>query len=258
MIYLKSNEELELLSASNLLVSRTLGELAGKIKPGVTTLELDRFAEEYIRDHKGIPAFLGYNGFPKTLCTSVNSEVVHGIPSSYKLKDGDIISIDCGVKLNGFYGDSAYTFEVGEVNIAVKKLLKTTKESLYMGIEKAVDGNRLGDISSAIQEYAENAGYSVVREMVGHGLGKNLHEEPEVPNYGKKGSGIRLQAGMVLCLEPMINMGSRYILQEADGWTIKTRDNQPSAHFELAVAVKKKEPLILSTFRFVEEALNVS
>jgi methionyl aminopeptidase len=239
-------------------VSRTLGELAGKIKPGVTTLELDRFAEEYIRDHKGIPAFLGYNGFPKTLCTSVNSEVVHGIPSSYKLKDGDIISIDCGVKLNGFYGDSAYTFEVGEVNIAVKKLLKTTKESLYMGIEKAVDGNRLGDISSAIQEYAENAGYSVVREMVGHGLGKNLHEEPEVPNYGKKGSGIRLQAGMVLCLEPMINMGSRYILQEADGWTIKTRDNQPSAHFELAVAVKKKEPLILSTFRFVEEALNVS
>jgi len=258
MIYLKSNEELELLSESNLLVSRTLGELAGKIKPGVTTLELDRFAEEYIRDHKGIPAFLGYNGFPKTLCTSVNSEVVHGIPSSYKLKDGDIISIDCGVKLNGFYGDSAYTFEVGEVNIAVKKLLKTTKESLYMGIEKAVDGNRLGDISSAIQEYAENAGYSVVREMVGHGLGKNLHEEPEVPNYGKKGSGIRLQAGMVLCLEPMINMGSRYILQEADGWTIKTRDNQPSAHFELAVAVKKKEPLILSTFRFVEEALNVS
>lgn len=258
MIYLKSNEELELLSASNLLVSRTLGELAGKIKPGVTTLELDRFAEEYIRDHKGIPAFLGYNGFPKTLCTSVNSEVVHGIPSTYKLKDGDIISIDCGVKLNGFYGDSAYTFEVGEVNIAVKKLLKTTKESLYMGIEKAVDGNRLGDISSAIQEYAENAGYSVVREMVGHGLGKNLHEEPEVPNYGKKGSGIRLQAGMVLCLEPMINMGSRYILQEADGWTIKTRDNQPSAHFELAVAVKKKEPLILSTFRFVEEALNVS
>jgi methionyl aminopeptidase len=258
MIYLKSNEELELLSESNLLVSRTLGELAGKIKPGVTTLELDRFAEEYIRDHKGIPAFLGYNGFPKTLCTSVNSEVVHGIPSSYKLKDGDIISIDCGVKLNGFYGDSAYTFEVGEVNIAVKKLLKTTKESLYMGIEKAVDGNRLGDISSAIQQYAENAGYSVVREMVGHGLGKNLHEEPEVPNYGKKGSGIRLQAGMVLCLEPMINMGSRYILQEADGWTIRTRDNQPSAHFELAVAVKKKEPLILSTFRFVEEALNVS
>ena len=258
MIYLKSNEELELLSESNLLVSRTLGELAGKIKPGVTTLELDRFAEEYIRDHKGIPAFLGYNGFPKTLCTSVNSEVVHGIPSSYILKDGDIISIDCGVKLNGFYGDSAYTFEVGEVNNAVKKLLKTTKESLYIGIEKAVDGNRLGDISSTIQEYAENAGYSVVREMVGHGLGKNLHEEPEVPNYGKKGSGIRLQAGMVLCLEPMINMGSRYILQEADGWTIRTRDNQPSAHFELAVAVKKKEPLILSTFRFVEEALNVS
>jgi methionyl aminopeptidase len=257
MIYLKSNEELELLSASNLLVSRTLGVLAGEIRPGITTLELDRLAEEYIRDHKGIPAFLGYNGFPKTLCTSVNSEVVHGIPSSYVLKDGDIISIDCGVKMNGFFGDSAYTFEVGEVDEGVKKLLKTTKESLFKGIEKAVDGNRLGDICSAIQQYAESAGYSVVREMVGHGLGRNLHEEPEVPNYGKKGTGIRLQSGMVLCLEPMINMGSRYILQEADGWTIRTRDNRPSAHFELAVAIKKREPTILSTFRFIEEALNI-
>jgi len=258
MIYLKSNEELELLSASNLLVSRTLGELAGKIRPGITTLDLDRFAEEYIRDNKGIPAFLGYNGFPKTLCTSVNSEVVHGIPSSYVLKDGDIVSIDCGVKLNGFFGDSAYTFEVGRVDEDVKKLLKTTKESLFKGIEKVLDGNRLGDISSTIQQYAEDAGYSVVREMVGHGLGRNLHEEPEVPNYGKKGTGIRLQTGMVLCLEPMINMGSRYILQEADGWTIRTRDNRPSAHFELAVAVKKREPLMLSTFRFIEEALQIS
>jgi methionyl aminopeptidase len=258
MIYLKSNEELELLSASNLLVSRTLGELTGRIKPGITTLELDRIAEEYLRDHGGIPAFLGYNGFPKTLCTSVNSEVVHGIPSSYVLKDGDIISIDCGVKLNGFFGDSAYTFEVGEVNDDIKKLLKTTRESLFKGIENVVDGNRLGDISSAIQQYAENAGYSVVREMVGHGLGRNLHEEPEVPNYGKKGTGVRLQLGMVLCLEPMINMGSRYILQETDGWTIRTRDNQPSAHFELAVAVKKQEPLILSTFRFIEEALHTN
>jgi methionyl aminopeptidase len=257
MIYLKSNEEVELLSASNLLVSRTLGELAGKIKPGITTLELDRIAEEYIRDHKGIPAFLGYKGFPKTLCTSVNSEVVHGIPSSYILKDGDIISIDCGVRLNGFYGDSAYTFEVGEVKDDVKRLLRITRESLYKGIEKALDGNRLGDISSEIQQYAENAGYSVVREMVGHGLGRNLHEEPEVPNYGKKGTGIRLQAGMVLCLEPMINMGTRYIIQEKDGWTIRTRDNQPSAHFELAVAIREKEPRVLSTFRFVEEVLHI-
>jgi methionyl aminopeptidase len=257
MIYLKTDEDLELLSASNLLVSRTLGELAKKIKPGITTLKLDRFAEEYIRDHGGVPAFLGYNGFPNTLCTSVNSEVVHGIPSSYALRDGDIVSIDCGVKLNGFYGDSAYTFEVGNVNDETKKLLISTRGSLFKGIEKAVEGNRLGDISAAIQQFAEKAGYSIVREMVGHGLGKNLHEEPEVPNYGKKGTGIRLQTGMVLCLEPMINMGSRYILQEADGWTIRTRDNRPSAHFELAVAVKKREPLILSTFRFIEEALHI-
>jgi methionyl aminopeptidase len=247
-----------LLSASNLLVSKTLGELAKMIRPGITTLELDRFAEEYIRDHKGFPAFLGYNGFPKTLCTSVNSEVVHGIPSSYVLKEGDIISVDCGVKLNGYYGDSAYTFEVGEVDDATRKLVKKTKESLFRGIEKAVEGNRLGDISSAIQQHAEDAGFSVVREMVGHGLGKDLHEEPEVPNYGNKGAGVRLLSGMVLCLEPMINMGSRYILQNPDGWTIRTRDNKPSAHFELAVAVKKGTPLVLSTFRFVEEVLNLN
>jgi methionyl aminopeptidase len=258
MINLRTNEELELLSASNLLVSKTLGELAKIIKPGITTLELDRFAEKYIRDHKGVPAFLGYNGFPKTLCTSVNSEVVHGIPSSYVLKEGDIISVDCGVKLNGYYGDSAYTFEVGEVDDATKKLVKKTKESLFRGIEKAVEGNSLGDISSAIQQHAEDAGFSVVREMVGHGLGKDLHEEPEVPNYGNKSTGVRLLSGMVLCLEPMINMGSRYILQNPDGWTIKTRDNKPSAHFELAVAVKKGTPLVLSTFRFVEEVLNLN
>ncbi len=258
MINLRTNEELELLSTSNLLVSKTLGELAKMIRPGITTLELDRFAEEYIRDHKGVPAFLGYNGFPKTLCTSVNSEVVHGIPSSYVLKEGDIISVDCGVKLNGYYGDSAYTFEVGEVDDATKKLVKKTKESLFRGIEKAVEGNRLGDISSAIQQHAEDAGFSVVREMVGHGLGKDLHEEPEVPNYGNKSTGVRLLSGMVLCLEPMINMGSRYILQNPDGWTIRTRDNKPSAHFELAVAVKKGTALVLSTFRFVEEVLNLN
>lgn len=258
MINLRTNEELELLSASNLLVSRTLGEVAKMIKPGITTLELDRFAEEYIRDHMGEPAFLGYNGFPKTLCTSVNSEVVHGIPSSYVLKEGDIISVDCGVKLNGYFGDSAYTFEVGKVDNSTKKLVDNTKESLFKGIEKTVEGNRLGDISSAIQQHAESAGYSVVREMVGHGLGKDLHEEPEVPNYGKKGTGVRLLAGMVICIEPMINLGSRFILQGPDGWTIRTRDNKPSAHFELAVAVKKGKPMVLSTFRFVEEALNIN
>ena len=256
MINLRTNEELELLSASNLLVSKTLGELAKMVKPGVTTLELDRFAEVYLRDNKGIPAFLGYNGFPKTLCTSVNSEVVHGIPSSYVLKEGDIISIDCGVKLNVYFGDSAYTFEVGEVDDSTKRLVEKTKESLFRGIKQAVEGNRLGDISHAIQQYAEDAGYSVVREMVGHGLETELHEEPEVPNYGKKGTGVRLLSGMVLCLEPMINNGSRYILQDSDGWTIRTRDNKPSAHFELAVAVRKGKPQVLSTFRFIEEVLN--
>jgi methionyl aminopeptidase len=258
MINLRTNDEVELLSASNLLVSKALGELAKMIKPGVTTLELDRFAEEYIRDNKGIPAFLGYNGYPKTLCTSVNSEVVHGIPSSYALKEGDIISVDCGVKLNGYFGDSAYTFEVGEVDAVTRKLVKNTKESLFKGIEKAVEGNRLGDISYAVQQHAEDEGFSVVREMVGHGLGTELHEEPEVPNYGKKGTGVRLLSGMVICIEPMINMGSRFILQGTDGWTIKTRDNKPSAHFELAVAIRKGEPKVLSTFRFVEEALNLN
>lgn len=258
MINLRTNDEVELLSASNLLVSKALGELAKMIKPGVTTLELDRFAEEYIRDNKGVPAFLGYNGYPKTLCTSVNSEVVHGIPSSYALKEGDIISVDCGVKLNGYFGDSAYTFEVGEVDAATRKLVKNTKESLFRGIEKAVEGNRLGDISYAVQQHAENEGFSVVREMVGHGLGTELHEEPEVPNWGKKGTGVRLLSGMVICIEPMINMGSRFIFQGPDGWTIMTRDNKPSAHFELAVAVRKGEPKVLSTFRFIEEALNLN
>jgi methionyl aminopeptidase len=258
MINLRTNDEVELLSASNLLVSKALGELAKMIKPGVTTLDLDRFAEEYIRDNKGVPAFLGYNGYPKTLCTSVNSEVVHGIPSSYVLKEGDIISVDCGVKLNGYFGDSAYTFEVGEVDAKTRKLVNNTKESLFKGIEKAVEGNRLGDISFAVQQHAENGGFSVVREMVGHGLGTELHEEPEVPNWGKKSTGVRLLSGMVICIEPMINMGSRFIYQEQDGWTIKTRDNKPSAHFELAVAVGKAEPKVLSTFRFIEEALNLN
>jgi len=255
MIFIKTDEELEYLKESNMLVSKTLAEVARYVRPGITTLELDRIAEEYIRDHKGVPAFLGYKGFPNTLCTSVNSEVVHGIPSALTLREGDIVSVDCGIRLNGYYGDSAYTFEVGQVNDNVRLLLQTTKEALYKGVGKAVEGGRLGDIGHAIQQHAEAAGYSVVREMVGHGLGKNLHEEPEVPNYGRKGTGIRLKYGMVLCLEPMINMGTKYIYQEKDGWTIRTKDNLPSAHFELAVAVGKKEPLILSTFKFIEDSI---
>ncbi|KPK80786.1 MAG: methionine aminopeptidase [Bacteroides sp. SM23_62_1] len=258
MISLKTDEELEYLKESNLLVSRTLAEVARNIRPGVTTLELDRIAEAFIREHDGEPAFLGYNGFPNTLCTSVNSEVVHGIPSGYSLREGDIISVDCGVKLSGFYGDSAYTFEVGQVEKNVRLLLQTTREALFKGIEKVIEGNRIGDIGHAIQHHAEKAGYSVVREMVGHGLGKHLHEEPEVPNYGKKGTGVRLKSGMVLCLEPMINMGTKYIHQDPDGWTIRTRDNLPSAHFELAVAVGKKEPVVLSTFKFIELVLQTN
>ncbi len=256
MILLKTAEEVQKLRASNLLVSKTLGELAKKIAPGVTTKSLDKLAEEYLRDHGGIPGFLGYNGFPATLCTSLNDEVVHGIPSDYKLKEGDIISIDCGVMLNGYFGDSAYTFAIGEIDHAKKELMKNTRQSLFQGIEKARMGFRLGDVGYAIQNYAEKAGYSVVREMVGHGLGKNLHEEPEVPNFGRRGSGVKIKAGMVLCIEPMINMGSRYIQQDKDGWTIRTKDGQPSAHFELAIAVTNGEPDILSTFKYIEEVLN--
>lgn len=256
MILIKTEEEIELLRKSNQLVSETLAEIAKLIRPGVTTQELDQRAEEYIQDNGGKPGFKGYNKYPKTLCTSVNSEVVHGIPSSYQLKDGDIVSIDCGVILNGYYGDSAYTFSIGEVDDSIKKLLKVTKESLFKGIEYAVDGRRLGDIGYAIQNHCENAGYSVVREMVGHGLGKNLHESPEVPNYGRRGKGIILRKGMVICIEPMINIGRKEIVQEKDGWTIRTADNKPSAHYELAVAVNRNNADILSSFKFIEEVIN--
>jgi methionyl aminopeptidase len=255
MINIKTEEEIELMRTSNMLVSETLAQMAKIIMPGVSTLQLDKVAEEYLRDHGGVPGFLGYNGFPNTLCTSVNSEVVHGIPSGYRLKDGDVISVDCGVKLNGYYGDSAYTFEVGAVDPAIHNLLVTTREALFLGIESAREGNRLGDIGYAIQQHAEKRGYSVVREMVGHGLGRNLHEEPEVPNYGRRGTGLKLRRGMVLCLEPMINMGERYILQDPDGWTIRTKDNKPSAHFELAVAVRQGEPVVLSTFELIDKEL---
>jgi methionyl aminopeptidase len=255
MIYIKSAEEIELLKISNRLVTQTLAELAKIIRPGVSTLELDTVAEAYIRDHHGIPGFLGYNGFPNTLCTSVNSEVVHGIPSAYKLKEGDIVSIDCGVLLNGYFGDSAYTFALGQPDDRVMNLMKTTKEALFIGIQQAKEGNRLGDIGHAVQQHAENHGFSVVREMVGHGIGKNLHEEPEVPNYGKRGSGLKLKSGMVLCIEPMINMGKKFIRQQKDGWTIITQDNLPSAHYELALAVKGNEPVVLTSFGPIEETL---
>jgi methionyl aminopeptidase len=257
MIYLKTDEEVELLRKSNLLVAKTLGELARWVKPGVTTLELDKIAEEYIRDNGGVPAFLNYQGYPNTLCTSVNEQVVHGIPNKSFLKSGDIVSIDCGVVLNGFIGDSAYTFEVGEVDKDIRDLLAATKESLYKGIEKAIAGNRLGDIGCAIQTYTEERGYTVVREMVGHGVGKNLHEAPEVPNYGKAGHGIKLVDGMVLAIEPMINQGKRNIVQESDGWTIRTADKKISAHFEHSVAIRKEKADILSSFEFVEEVLSL-
>ena len=253
MIFIKTAEEIELLRASNLLVSRALSEVGKAIKPGVSTLKLDKIAEEYLRDHGGIPGFLGYNGFPATLCTSLNDEVVHGIPSEKELRKGDILSVDCGVKLQGYFGDSAYTFPVGEPSEEYKSLMLNTRESLFKGIEAAVAGNRLGDIGYAVQNHAEQAGYSVVREMVGHGLGQNLHEEPEVPNYGSRGSGIKLKEGMVICIEPMINMGTRFIKQDKDGWTIRTTDGKPSAHYELAVAVTKGEPDVLSTFEYIED-----
>ncbi|MBM3419613.1 MAG: type I methionyl aminopeptidase [Bacteroidetes bacterium] len=256
MSYLKSEEEVELLRASNNLVSMTLGMLAAEIRPGITTLGLDRLAEAFIRDHGAIPGFKGYNGFPATLCTSVNEAVVHGIPSGYILKEGDIISVDCGVILNGYYGDTAFTFAVGEIDPKVRRLLDVTRESLEAGVRMAVSGNRIGDISHAVQTVAEAAGFTVVRELVGHGLGKKLHESPEVPNYGRRGSGPKLERGMVICIEPMINMGRRDTIQSGDGWTVKTGDGKPSAHFEYAVAVDKGKADVLSTFEYIDRVLN--
>ena len=256
MIYLKTNAEIELIRESSLLVGKTLAEVAKLIKPGVKTIDLDKRAEEYIRDHGAVPGFKGYNGFPYTLCISLNENVVHGFPSDRELKDGDIVSVDCGTLKNGFYGDSAYTFAVGEVNGEILELMKRTKESLYIGIEKAVAGNRIGDIGSAIQKYVEGFGYSVVRDLVGHGLGKNLHEKPEVPNYGHRGTGPKLKEGMVLAIEPMINLGTKKVVQEKDGWTIRTADRKPSAHFEHDVAIRKGKVEVLSTFDYIEEVLN--
>ncbi|MEQ8360223.1 MAG: type I methionyl aminopeptidase [Cytophagales bacterium] len=254
-IPIKTSEEIELMRMSARLVSKTLGLIAEKIRPGITPLELDAMAEEFIRDHGGKPAFLGLYDFPNTLCMSSNEQVVHGIPTKKPLEDGDIISVDCGVLMNGFYGDHAFTFEVGEVDEATKKLLRVTRESLDKGIEQCKSGNRIGDISFAIQQYAESHGYGVVRELVGHGLGRQLHEKPEVPNYGKRGKGPKLKNGMVLAIEPMINMGTKNIVQHSDGWTITTADKMPSAHFEHDVAIVKGQPEVLSTFEYVDQAL---
>ena len=257
MIIPKSREEIELMRESALVVSKTLGILAGEIKPGVTTLQLDKLAEEFIRDNGAIPGFLGLYDFPNTLCMSPNAQVVHGIPNDKPLKEGDIISIDCGAIKNGFYGDHAYTFEVGEVAPEVKKLLTVTKESLYVGIREFKVGNRVGDVGYAIQKYTEDHGYGVVRELVGHGLGKTMHEDPEMPNYGKRGRGKKFVEGMVVAIEPMINLGTKRIKQLPDGWTILTADNKPSAHFEHDVAIVDGKPELLSTFKYIYESLKI-
>lgn len=257
MIILKTREEIELMRQSAQLVSKTLGVLAPLVKPGITPLALDKLAEEYIRDHGGIPGFLGMYDFPNTLCMSRNEHVVHGYPNNVPLQEGDIISVDCGVILNDFYGDQAYTFSVGEIKPEVKKLLKITKESLYRGIAQCRAGNRIGDISHAIQQHAESHKYGVVRELVGHGLGRGLHEEPQVPNYGKKGKGKLIENGLVIAIEPMINMGTARIKQLRDGWSIITADKKVSAHYEHDVAVIDGLPEVLSSFNYVYEALGL-
>ncbi|MFI3331442.1 MAG: type I methionyl aminopeptidase [Rikenellaceae bacterium] len=255
MIHLKNAEEIEIMRENNLLVSETLAEVGRNIRPGITTKQLDTIAEDFIRSHGAVPGFLGYGGFPATLCISVNEQVVHGIPSNYVLKEGDFVSVDCGTILKGFYGDSAYSFAVGEISPSVAELAKVTKEALYKGVAQAIIGNRVGDISYAVQEHAEKHGFSVVRELVGHGLGREMHEKPEVPNYGQRGRGPLLKEGMVLCIEPMINMGAKQIVFENDGWTVRTRDRKPSAHFEVAVAITKKGPDVLTDLSIVEAAL---
>ena len=257
MIFYKTGEEIELIRNSSLLVGKTLAELAKIIEPGVTTLDLDKVAEEFIRDHGATPGFLGYGGFPNSLCTSVNEAVVHGIPNNQPLEDGDIVSVDCGVLMNEFYGDSAYTFEVGNVSKEVKRLLAVTKECLELAIEQTISGNRIGDIGYSVQQHAEKNGFGVVRELVGHGLGRGLHEKPEVPNYGKKGRGPKMKPGLVLAIEPMINLGKKEVSQLSDGWTIITKDKLPSAHFEHDVAILKDgKPEVLSSFEEIEKVLN--
>lgn len=261
MIFLKTDEEIELMRVSNRLVGMTLGEIAKHIKPGITTKQLDKIAEDFIRSHGAIPTFLGYKGapgaidFPGSICASVNENVVHGIPNDYELKEGDIISVDCGTLKDGFCGDSAYTFAVGAISDETRHLLKTTKESLYKGIEQAVAGNRIGDIGEAIQTYCEKRRCSIVRELVGHGIGRNMHESPEVPNYGRHGVGPLLKKGMCIAIEPMVNLGSKNVVFEEDGWTVRTKDRKMSAHFEHTVAIREGKADILSTFEYIESVL---
>lgn len=258
MIYLKTAEEIELMRVANQLVGKTLGEVAKHIKPGVTTKDLDRVAYEFICDHGATPAFLGYGGFPASICTSINDHVVHGIPSDKDiLRDGDIVSVDCGTHIGGFTGDSAYTFAVGEIKPEVMHLLTVTRESLYLGINQAVEGHFVGHIGAAVQRHCEAQGYGIVRELVGHGIGHDMHEDPNVPNYGKPGYGPQLRAGMCICIEPMVTMGRRNIVFESDGWTVRTRDGKPAAHFEHCIAIMPngEEPQILSSFEYIKEAL---
>ncbi|MHC5308671.1 type I methionyl aminopeptidase [Myroides sp. LJL116] len=257
MIIPKTLEEIELIRQSALLVSKTLGMIATELKPGVTTLDLDKKAEEFIRDHGAVPGFKGLYGCPSTLLTSVNEQIVHGLPTNTPIQEGDIVSVDCGALMNEFYGDHAYTFEVGEVKPETKKLLQVTKESLYVGIREFVIGNRVEDVGSAIQRYCEAQGYTVVRELVGHGLGRKMHEGPEMPNYGKRGKGKKFVEGLVVAIEPMINLGTRNIKQLSDGWTIVTRDGKPSAHFEHNVALINGKPELLSTFQYIYDALGI-
>ncbi len=255
MIIYKSQEEVEQIRQSCLLVNEAIAEVGKIVKPGISTMELNNLAEEFIRDHNSIPSFKNYHGFPYACCMSVNDAVVHGFPTNDELKDGDIISIDAGVYRNGFHGDSAYTFALGSISDAVKKLMRVTKDSLYKGIEKAVIGNRVGDIAFAIQEYTERKnGYGIVRELVGHGLGRELHEDPQVPNYGKRGSGTKLRDGLVIAIEPMINMGRKEVYNDKDGWTIRTKDGKPSAHYEHTVCVRKNTADVLSSFDVIEMA----
>lgn len=257
MIIVKTQEEIGLMRESALVVSKTLGMLAKEVKPGVSTLYLDKLAEEFIRSQDALPGFLGLYDFPNTLCMSPNAQVVHGIPNKTPLQEGDIISIDCGAIKNGFYGDHAYTFAVGEIAASTKKLLEVTKESLYVGIRELKLGNRVGDVGFAIQNFTEKHGYGVVRELVGHGLGRTMHEDPEMPNYGKRGRGKKFVEGMVVAIEPMTNEGTHKIKQHSDGWTITTLDGKPSAHFEHDVAIVNGKPELLSTFKYVNEALGI-
>ncbi|WP_343703548.1 type I methionyl aminopeptidase [Chitinophaga sp.] len=255
MIHYKTKEEIELIRHSAQLVSATLAEVAARLKPGMTTLEVDAIAEQFIRDHGAVPSFKNYKGFPNTCCISVNEAVVHGIPNGHVIKEGDVVSVDVGVYANGFHGDSAYTFAVGEVPPHVQKLMAATKTALAKGVEKAVAGNRVGDIAYAIQEYVEKErGYGVVRELVGHGLGRNLHEDPQVPNYGRRGSGAVLKEGLVIAIEPMVNLGTRDVEYLEDGWTVVTRDRKVSVHYEHTVAVMKGKADMLSTFEHIEAA----